>query len=176
VTEREPGRIELMSTQRRETRWQRTRCMACAGAWAPIAQEGCAEPGSSATGLGRRGGDASGGTAPPGDRVSFHPSDKDPSLGAAARLATNSLQSDHRHADSCIDGLTRIVRLEIRFGPFPIKARRASTRTPEPLRLTPSPNLLPTRFHLPLPEIPAGERRRAERYDGKRDMHLLNAA
>jgi hypothetical protein len=32
------------------------------------------------------------------------------------------------------------------------------------------------RFHLTLPQAPAAYRRRAERYDGKRDLYFLNAA
>jgi len=33
-----------------------------------------------------------------------------------------------------------------------------------------------TRFHWTLPQAPAADQRRAERYDGKRDLYLLHAA
>jgi hypothetical protein len=166
-----PGRIAsqaghgFMSAQRRENRWQRRNCLASAGARASIARQGQAF--------------ASGGTAPPGPRASFHPSDKDPSPGAPEALATKSLQSDHRRADRRFDRLHRMVGMEIRRGSPPFEAGRSSRRTtstPGSTRLFPPPISSPSRFHPPLPEIPAGQRRWAERYDGKRDLHFIHAA
>jgi len=93
-----------------------------------------------------------------------------------ARLATNSLQSGHLN--------TRLVRQEVLRTPAPIRAvpwvcRTSSTRRSwiesSSLRLTLAPSALEC-FHPNLPHHPAGERRWTERYDGKRDMYLLNAA
>ena len=81
--DRAPGRIGFMSTQRRESRWRHIDCSDCAevlGRSIPDPQTG------------RVRANASGGTAPPIFSASFHPSDEDLSLGAPARLATNSLQ------------------------------------------------------------------------------------
>ena len=159
-----PGRIGFMSTQRRENRWQRRSCTAFAGApeqTAPLARQGRA--------------DASGGTAPPGN---FHLTDIYLSLWSLAWLATNSLQSDRRTTK-----LVRIVPLEIRRGSPPfIRAVRSpgrpigtSASARSSLSFIPFPS---GSFGFPssLPQIPAGRRRWAERYDGKRDLHLQHAA
>ena len=192
-----------MSTQRRENRWQRTSCtesgipgdrsssqgwkrgvptrrflpggVQCAGPPGetfpgPVARHACAN--------------ASGGTAPP---------------GIPARLATNSLQSGYRFVK--LVGLVRLVRIVriaklvrlVRLaqiarlvrqdklsGSPPFAAGRSrATGTPanhgSSLPHIPSPSGLAPLYPT-LPRVPAGRRRRAERYDGKRDLHLQHAA
>ena len=92
-----------MSTQRRENRWQRTNCTKRAGAFgqiksAPIAQKARAY--------------ATVGTAPP---------------HTAARLATNSLQSDHR--------TTQLLGQDSHHGTPPSQAGyRKATGTPATCR------------------------------------------
>jgi hypothetical protein len=90
-------------------------------------------------------------------------------------LATNSLPLGH-----CT---TQPVRQEIcrtSHSSPPIRAARCgSDGTPATRRsslpLTPAPSVL-ERLHPSLPQTPAGQCRRTERYDGKRDLHFLNAA
>jgi hypothetical protein len=157
-----PGRIGFMSTQRRESRWQRTSCTERAGPLGkaipgPIARNGRAR--------------ASGGTAPPGISA-FHPSDESLSSGFPAWLATNSLQSGYR--------IVQLVRQDLRLGSPPFGAGRgAETGTSathgSSLPHIPSPSGF-ERLHPTWPQVPAGRRRRAERYDGKRDLHLQHAA
>ena len=101
---------------------------------------------------------ADGETAPPGYRV---------------WLATNSLQSDHRRCSSPFDrALRRNIGLKTRCGTH----RPAAHLTPEPPRPSFPPCSQSSRLLPHLSGIPAGVFRRAERYDGKRDMHLLHAA
>jgi len=120
------------------------------------------------------------GTAPPQaifrmPATWLHPSDGDLSPGAPEWLATNSLQLGHR--------TTQLVRQEIcrpSHSSPPIRAgRHATNGTPATRRssrpLTPSPSVL-ERLHSTLPPLPAGKCRWTERYDGKRDLHFLNAA
>ena len=160
-----------MSTQRRENRGRRTSCTDGAiglsqiwfvfFAWfvRAIASVGTAPP-NAAIGL---------------PSASFHPSDRDLSPGAPKRLATNSLQLGHR--------ITKPVRQEIcrtSHSSPPIRAGRwVSAGTPATRRsslpLTPAPSGLEC-IHLSLPHNPAGKCRWTERYDGKRDLHFLNAA
>jgi hypothetical protein len=151
-----PAGHGFMSAQRREDRSERERCAAGAGAMVPWALAGCAG--------------ARGRTAPPRNGV---------------RLATNSLPSDRRQSqhrpgpgpDFGFDRRDWIVGMEIRYAREPFGSRRhAASPTPESRRLSSPPNSPPTRFRPALPGFPAGIRRRAERYDGKRDMHLLHAA
>jgi len=180
-----PGRIAsqaeqgFMSAQRRENRstratkirrrearcrWQ-LKCTAGAGADAPTAQQGCVS--------------ASGRTAPPGGPEGFHPGDTDQSQGEPARLATKSLRMDRRRSVRRFDRLVRIVGWEVRRGSPPFEAEHSPLEaipTPGIARLSPPPNFLPSRLNPPLPEIPAGQRRWAERYDGKRDLYFLHAA
>jgi hypothetical protein len=152
-----------MSTQRRENRWQRTSCTASAGAYrapgdkcsslrwgvpgkaspSPLAQYGCAG--------------ATVGTAPP---------------GFPARLATISLQSDHR--------IVQLVLHVLRLGSPPSRdGLGAETGTPanhgSSLRHISSLSGL-SRLHPTLTRVPAGRRRWAERYDGKGNMYLQHAA
>ncbi len=160
--DRAPGRIGFMSTQRREDRSQRTSCMGRAGVLgiafsAPIARHDRAS--------------ASGGTAPPGIPV-YDTSDEDLSPGTPGRAATISLQSDNRIVQSVLQYL--------RLGSPPSRAGLgAETGTPashgSSLPHIPHPSGL-ARLHPTLPQVPAGRRRRAERYDGKRNLYLQHAA
>jgi len=152
--DREPGRIGFMSTQRRESRWQRTSCMERARGW---------EQASPASIAGNAHAHANGGTAPP---------------ASPARLATNSLQSDLR-----IAMIARLVRQDIRHSSRssspPGTMRSATSGTPanlgSSLPLIPFPSGFAS-LHPTLPQAPAGRRRWAERYDGKRDLYLQHAA
>jgi hypothetical protein len=149
-----------MSTQRRENRWRRISCTMRSEAAGfiptrPVVQ--CA------------GSIASGGTAPPGFPVSFHPSDEDLSpgtpvnhpsyedlsLGTPVRLATNSLQSGYRIVKQVL-----IVRREVRLGSPPFGAGLGpATGTPathgSPPPHFPSPSGL-AYLHPALPQVPAG--------------------
>jgi len=184
--------VGFMSTQKRESYWQRMSCTERAGAWkysspAHIARFVCAV--------------ATGQTAPllsilwsawawfhPSDVIvspgtkRFHPSDADLSPGTP-RLATKFLQSDH-----LIRPLVRPVLKADRRGSPPLGAGRpqASPRS-SLLPHIPFPSGL-ARLHRTLPQdpvgpqgpigpqAPAGYHRRAERYDGKRDMYFQHAA
>jgi hypothetical protein len=155
----EPGRIGFMSTQRRENRWQRINCTHRGSVSgfanpAPIAQHGRAY--------------AKVGTAP----IWFRPSDKELSPGALDWLATNSLQSDHRTIQFARQNIRR-------SSPPPGAGCRAASATlathrSSLLRIT-SPSVFVC-LHSTLPQFPAGKRRWTERYDGKGNLHLLNAA
>ena len=157
-----PGRIGFMSTQRRENRWQRRSCTQCEAPGRRFLPEGvqrAGPPGEEIPGLIARHhrADASGGTAPP---------------GFPAWLATNSLQSGYR--------IVQLVRQDLRLGSPPFGASRgAETGTSathgSSLPHIPSPSGF-ERLHPTLPRVPAGRRRWAERYDGKRDLHLQHAA
>jgi hypothetical protein len=173
-----------MSTQRRENRWQRSSCTAYAGASegmfpAPVSR------------IERAG--ANGGTAPPQYLAWFHPGNGDLLPGTPAWLATNSLQSDYRFAS-----LVRFVLLvhlvrPVRLAPLVLLVpqdpcagllpswalRRTVTGIPTTLGASFSHIPIPSgfaRLHPSSPQIPTGSRRRAERYDGKRDLHLQHAA
>ena len=110
----------------------------------------------------------------------FHLSDIDPSLGTTEQLATKFL-----HADLLIGQLVRPLFMAERiasppprgafctglhFGSFGASISPRSSRPPIPYSSG------PTRLHLTLPQAPAADQRRAERYDGKRDLYFLNAA
>jgi len=119
---------------------------------------------------------ASGATAGPGGRVD-HPANEDLFAGAPRRMATKSLRSDHRQSDCRTGRLNGNVGSEFRRGSPPVAVRRvASTCTPESPRLSPPPTSSPSRLHPAFTEIPDGQRRWAERYDGKRDLHFQHAA
>ena len=160
-----------MSTQKRENRWQRKTCTERAGVRvyphpAHSARNACAI--------------ANGGTAPLLSLLWvawawFHSSDKDLSPGAPGWLATNFLQSDH-HIRQLVQPALEANR---RGSPPPWAGRHAAFGTPASPRSSLSPIPFPSGFApllLPLPQAPVGNRRRAERYDGKRDMYFLHAA
>jgi len=163
--------VGFMSTQKRENRttpatktcrrgpryhWQRVSCTERAGVrhyprYAHVARFICAVAG--------------GGTAPLSSIL----------WSAWAWLATKFLQSDH-----LIRPLVRPGLMADRRGSPPPRAGRhaalgmqASPRSSLPH--IPFPSGL-ARLHPPLPQAPAGDHRRAERYDGKRDMYFQHAA
>jgi hypothetical protein len=179
--DRSPGRIGFMSTQRRENRWQRT---GCTGGGAPGRHllplgDGRAEPSQASGSVMQLGcANASGGTAPPGFLAWFHLSDENTSPVASAWLATNSLQWDCLRAQFA--SLARRHRPDKRRSSPPLGAgQSAATGTPATHGASPplisSPSCL-ARLHPTLPRVPAGRRRWAERYDGKRDLYLQHAA
>jgi hypothetical protein len=144
----EPGRIGFMSTQRRENRWQRLSCTEHAS----ISAENYLLPVALLACA-----EANGGTAPP---------------AASAWLATNSLQLEYR--------IGQLVRQGYRRGSPPSGAgSRSATATPailaSSLPLIPFPSGF-ARIHPSLPQVPAGDSRWTERYDGKGNLHLQHAA
>ncbi len=157
-----PAGQGFMSTQRREYRSQRTSCTGRAGGLGtalagPIARHACAN--------------VSGGTAPPGISV-CHPNDEDLSLGTPARAATISLQLGNR--------IVQLVLQYLRHDSPPVGAgpgagNGTSANHGSSLPHIPIPSGL-ARFHRTLSRVPAGRRRRAERYDGKGNLYLQHAA
>ena len=164
-----------MSTQKRENRWQRKTCTEHASAWVrlnpalvpALIRLGCAN--------------AFGKTAPLLSLLFWWTwawltsSDNPPSLGEPDRLATKFL-----HLDRLNRHVVQPVLEAHRRGSPPFAARRhagfgtvKSVRSFLPLLPFPS-GFAP--LPLRLPQAPAAYRRRAERYDGKRDMYLLHAA
>jgi hypothetical protein len=142
------GRIGFMSTQRRENRWRRTGCTRRIGLSENFFWGAKAQCGSV---------NASGGTAPP---------------GIPAWLATNSLHLGYR--------TVQLVLQDLRHSSPPFgTGPGGETGTPathgSSLPHISSPSCL-TRLHPTLPQVPAGECRWAERYDGKRNLHLQHAA
>ena len=151
--DRAPGRIGFMSTQRRENRWQRTSCT------------GCAEQSGICRMVPR---------APvrPARRLSPRPRTARPA--SSGRLATNSLQSDHRTLSSF--GLFR----RLRHG-SPPSGPVAAAQLPHQQLLRSSFSPIPSpsgfaRLHPTLPHVPAAKGCRTERYDGKGNLYLQHAA
>lgn len=152
--DRRPGRIEFMSTQRRVYRLQ---CRSCTNRAEEreAHRDGISSPAGNMQGLSffapfARVVDAHAGgeTASPVRSATYR-----------AKVATNSLQKDHRS-----------IRL-VRQGQPP----QGSTAYRHPL--SPSSILSGSaRVHPTLPQDPAGNRRRAERHDGKRNLHFKHAA
>jgi hypothetical protein len=160
-----------MSTQKRENRWQRMSCTERAGSigllderswslgWresilpepAQVARYVCAV--------------ARGGTAP---LVSIL-------WSAWAWLATKFLQLDRP-----IRQLVRpVLAVHRRGSPLPGTRRCAALGTLASPRSSLPPIPFPsgfTRLHPTVPQAPDGLSRRAERYDGKRDLYFLHAA
>ena len=176
--DRELGRIGFMSTQRREIRWQRTSCTEHTGAPTVSGSEssspvrvsrGQKDPASAMQFACAR---AIGGTAPPEAAFGLPSSNAGPLQERKARLATNSLHPDYR--------LEQFVRQDNRCGSPPLGAgsravaAKLDTRRSSHSRLPIPPGF--ASFHPTLPQAPVGTRRRAERYDGKRDLHLQHAA
>jgi hypothetical protein len=92
-----------------------------------------------------------------------------------AWLATQFLQPDHHFGQ-----LVRpVLKADHRGSQPPGVSNRAALGTQASPRSSlphiPDPSGL-ARLHLPLPQVPAGYHRRAERYDGKRDMYFQHAA
>jgi hypothetical protein len=145
-----------MSTQRRENRWQRISCTEFANGsgqlwflfitWFVRAF-------------------AKVGTAPPQKAYWL----------SKAWTATNSLQSDHRTTQFVRQDFRRTSRSAppfwaARIATIGTRATRRSSFT-----LIPSPTVL-VPVHPFSPNNPAGKCRWTERYDGKRNLHFLNAA
>jgi hypothetical protein len=109
----------------------------------------------------------------------FHSGGKYLSPGAPEQLATKFLHADLKigqharpifKAERTAAPPFRAFRPHIRFGAFgaPVSPRSSLPHIPF--------SSGPTRLHLTLPQAPAAYQRRAERYDGKRDLYFLNAA
>ncbi len=148
--------VGFMSTQKRENRWQHTSCTerTQVGSFplpSPIVRYVCAV--------------ADGGTAP---LLSIF-------WSAMVWLATNFLQSDYPIRQL----VPPVTKAQHRGSPPPQVGRlavlgiQASPRSslPHISRLSGFVQL-----HRPLPQAPYGKCRRAERYDGKRDLYFQHAA
>jgi hypothetical protein len=169
--------------------WQRSSCTECRVPIRSFSPDGVrcgrksGEANPARAALPVRGNNAKGRTAPPSAfdwfaivwlaLVWFLPSDEDQSLGALERLATHSLQSDHRFVRRVHSvrlfrpGIGRGASFRTAAG-TPASPRSSISRIPFPSDLS--------RLHLALPQFPAGFGRWTERYDGKRDLHLQHAA
>jgi hypothetical protein len=152
-----------MSTQRREDRWQRSGNTHQAAARKFTLPAPTVWPKRAIADVG---------TAPPNIWAFFQHGDTERSPGSWRWMATNSLQLGHRFVH-----LERLLLKDVRRGSPPFGAVRnpatgivTIVRFP-PLRI-PSP---PGRLFFTLPQVPAGYRRRAERYDGKRNLYLQHA-
>ena len=144
----EPGRIGFMSTQRRENRWQRRSCTRRERVLGFANPAPIAQHGRAYAKVG---------TAPP---------------VTPAWLATNSLQSDRRTIQFAKQNIRR-------SSPPPGAGCRAASAILATRRSSLPHIPFPSVFvclHSTLPQFPAGKRRWTERYDGKRDLYLLNAA
>ena len=137
-----------MSSQRRENRWQRRTCAERAEVRSWLLLVTVQRPARAG---------ASGGTAPPEN---------------TARWVTNSLHTDYR--------LEQRVWQIVRHNAPPFRAGGLATPGQKALRRLslshiPTPPGLAS-FHSASPQAPAAQNRRAERYDGKGNLYLLNAA
>jgi len=158
----EPGRIGFMSTQRWESHTALTTEDRWRGAmrdWRSLSDTACAE---NCVQL-----DVA--------RTALQCSSPPMALTAPHREATNSL-----HLDSCTSRYFELFAQEIRRGSPPIweachtvASLTASRRSSLPL--IPHPSALDS-FHPALPQFPAANRSRTERYDGKRDLYFQHAA
>jgi hypothetical protein len=159
----EPGRIGFMSTQRRENRWQRISCTQ-RGSASGVPGDRSSSQGWKVSGhanpapIAQHGrAYAKVGTAPPGVPV---------------WLATNSLQSDHRTIKFAEQNIRRSSP-PTGAGCRAASATLATHRSSLPRIASPSVFVC---LRSTLPQFPAGKRRWTERYDGKGNLHLLNAA
>lgn len=137
-----------MSSQRRESRWQRKACTGRAETWSSSL---------SVTGSCSGISGASGGTTPP---------------ETPARWVTDSLHTDHRF-EQCAAQIAR-------HGVPPLRAGSQAAFGPQTLRRLSLPHIpTPPGFasvHPTSPQAPAALSRRAERYDGKGNLYLFDAA
>jgi hypothetical protein len=184
----DPGarQVGFMSTQKRESRWQRMSCAERAGALG-IPGDRLSSPGRQARSLPSVAHIARYVCAIANGRTAsllsilwsawawFHPSGKASPPGAPELPATKFLRSD-RPIRQLVQPVLTVNR---RGSPPSWAGRRAALGLPASARSSlphiPSPSGL-ARFHLTLPQAPAGIHRRAERYDGKRDMYFQHAA
>jgi hypothetical protein len=158
----EPGRIGFMSTQRRESHSAPTTEDCWEGAmrdWRRLSDTACAENREQLEVA----------------RTALQSSSSAKDRTAPHWEATNSLQ-----LDSCISRYFELVAPAIRRGPPPVweagytvTGLTASRRSSLPLY--PHPPVLEN-IHPALPQFPAADRSRTERYDGKRDLHFQHAA
>ena len=160
--DRRPGRIGFMSTQRRENRIAQATAICCWGfrcRWRSGSRHREGAVGRLCPAPVTRSGQAHaiGLTARPKD---------------SAALVTDSLHKDHP--------IVRLVRQDVCSGTKPLWKCRSTQAGPPaahryPLSLL---SLLSGNafLHVTLPQAPAGIRRWAERYDGKRDLHFKHAA
>jgi hypothetical protein len=140
-----------MSLQRREGRWQHMKCAV------PDEAEGPVSP-------------------TPGTRFDNACANNEMTRpNASAWLVANSLQKDHRavrlvsNDAACSSRGTRLAR--------PPRCRPVRQSPPAGSSLPPISFLTGSaRLHLTLPQAPAGERRWAERQDGKGNLYFKHAA
>ncbi len=137
-----------MSSQRRETRWQRTSCTERAEAWSGSLR---------VTGARQGGAIANGTTAPPEPPASW---------------VTDSLHKD-RPIEQLVGQDDRCGTPPSRAGSRAAVGTPANRRSSLPHIPIP-PGL--ASFHPASPQAPAAYSRRAERYDGKGNLYLLYAA
>jgi len=146
--DRRPGRIECMSSQRRESRWQRNECANREGA------DGRRSP-APVTRFHRA--TASDGTARPDN---------------SALLVTNSLQKDLRVSRIVSEDSGSWLGI-----PGPAVSTCCTLAEPARSSLLPISFLSGSaRIQVTLPQAPAGTRRWAERYDGKGNLYFKHAA
>jgi len=131
----------FMSTQRRENRWQRIRRTERQGA------PGLSSPGPAAQ-FARALATVS--TAPPQHAASLRPSDESLSPGTTERLATNSLQSDHRS----VRLFPQDLRHRSRSAPPSSAALGAPLARPATHRFSPRHTPNPPGFALLHPSLP----------------------
>jgi hypothetical protein len=158
----EPGRIGFMSTQRWESHSAPTTEDCWQGAtrdWRSLSDTACAENREQLEVA----------------RTALQSSSPAKALTAPHWEATNSLQ-----LDSCTSRYFELFAQEIRRGSPPnwdashsVTSLTASRRSSLPL--VPRPSDLES-LHSALPQFPAADRSRTERYDGKRDLHFQHAA
>jgi len=146
-----PGRIEFMSSQRRESRWRHINC------------------------ANREGADGRVCPAPVTRLSHASASDETTRSNVSASLVTNSLQKDFRTARLACKDVRRSSRGTHKTGSL----RRTQAGPVGPARSSLLPISFLTgsaRFHLALPQAPVGEGHWAERYDGKGNLHFKHAA
>ena len=158
----EPGRIGFMSTQRWESHSAPTTEDCWNGAmrdWRSLSDTACAENREQLEVA----------------RTALQCSSPAKYRTAPHWEATNSLQ-----LDSCNARYFELFAQEIRRGSPPVwganhsvASLTASRRSSLPL--IPRPSVIEL-LHPALPQFPAANRSRTERYDGKRDLHLQHAA
>ncbi len=165
--DRAPGRIGFMSTQRRASRQQRLYCT--------VRAETSVSPGDESSSQGRK---VSGFGSAFGARYSVVDGGRTAPVIATLWslfiwLATNFLLTDHQFQSFL--RLDRQCSSPPQIGPGDSTAAKLPTTTRSSILHIPN---FParTRIHHSLPHAPAGQRRWAERYDGKRNLYFKHAA
>jgi hypothetical protein len=167
-----------MSTQRRENRWQSSSCTACTK---PM------EGDFSAPGLLQSHLSANGGTAPSRFANRFRTSSNYMLLDTPDWVATKSLHQEYSSVKFVwivqvvqFMHLAHLMQQDIGCGSPPF-VRLGRTATGSPLtHRSPLARIFPptssVHFHPTLPQVPALRCSRAERYDGKRNLHFKHTA